>query len=1082
MSSAPRTITLPIGRRRPGTGPRLHVGSVERALLLAALVVGVPILLAAIGAGGQAPAWERVHLTFAAVLGFAIAALSGWRTAGRTREVRGWIAVAFAAWLGVELLRDLELAGLVGSIPPDLGLVAVVVGMIGAYRATLRGRLNPGAELNLYLDASIVCSVIVAAVLALFGGRAVEDPAHLSILLRTLLFLGILASTVLLALALRTPLRLAGQFALVVGLALIGGGYIGQSVFAAGPDAWPFAALISAGVLVVAFGTATWTEDTDDDPAHARRAQRGRDLFPLAAGAIVPIILVWAQIAVGNLAIRVAIDVSVGFLVVVAIVRQRVLLSDRVRVLDGLRVALESVERRARQLGGVEAVGRELAMSGPAATALDTVATILTEQFAYGCVAIYLGDGANLRLEAQRGHRDLPPSPDGADSVVGRVCRLRKPELVFDAVSVSDRTDVDPACHSEICVPLLDGDRLLGVLDIQSSGRDRLDETDLAAVLAVADRLTGAIAIGFQRQRLVDEKDSVSAILDAVGAIVIVLDREGGVARYNTATSTVSGYSPAEIDEHGSLDFLVPLEQRPGMLAAIGRLQTDEPVIERDNEWVRKDGTRRHIAWANTAVLDESGGIRYTIATGIDITDRKNLEDELAHKALHDPLTGLPNRRLLMDRLGHALQSRRGFETSVLFVDIDDFKTVNDRFGHDVGDHVLKVFAERLVQAVRPGDTVARLSGDEFVVVIEDSSDENTPDRVATRLLEALARRIEVREHRLGLTVSIGTAVVESNATSADELLRNADFAMYAAKQAGRAQHRRYAPEDRDAADDSARLDADLRGAVARPELRLHYQPIVDLQSGTIRGVEALVRWQHPERGLLAPGQFISIAERTGSIIEIGRWVLDTACRALKTLQVVAPELSMAVNLSGRQLESPRLVEHVRRALRDNGIAPAALVLEVTESVLVTDPMSVAKLTGLKALGLRVAIDDFGTGYSSISYLRRFPVDILKIDREFTDGTDSPEGRRLLRGIAQLGRLIGLELVAEGIERPGQIEPLIEAGCQEGQGFLFARPVDAETLIALLRDGPLGPTARSVGIPVACAAGIGGGEAVTHPA
>ena len=181
------------------------------------------------------------------------------------------------------------------------------------------------------------------------------------------------------------------------------------------------------------------------------------------------------------------------------------------------------------------------------------------------------------------------------------------------------------------------------------------------------------------------------------------------------------------------------------MLAAIGRLQTDEPVIERDNEWVRKDGTRRHIAWANTAVLDESGGIRYTIATGIDITDRKNLEDELAHKALHDPLTGLPNRRLLMDRLGHALQSRRGFETSVLFVDIDDFKTVNDRFGHDVGDHVLKVFAERLVQAVRPGDTVARLSGDEFVVVIEDSSDENTPDRVATRLLEALARRIEVR-------------------------------------------------------------------------------------------------------------------------------------------------------------------------------------------------------------------------------------------------------------------------------------------------------------------------------------------------
>jgi diguanylate cyclase (GGDEF)-like protein/PAS domain S-box-containing protein len=559
--------------------------------------------------------------------------------------------------------------------------------------------------------------------------------------------------------------------------------------------------------------------------------------------------------------------------------------------------------------------------------------------------------------------------------------------------------------------------------------------------------------VGVVRPALVDESDFISAILDAVGAIVIVLGADGRLARYNAATSVVSGYSAAEIDAHGSLDFLVPLEQRQEMLAAVDRLQANEPMSRRENEWVRKDGSRRHIAWANTAVFDESGGVRYTIATGIDITDRKNLEDELAHKALHDPLTGLPNRRLLIDRLEHALQSRRGANTSVLFVDIDDFKAVNDRLGHDVGDEVLKVVAERLAQVVRPGDTVSRLSGDEFVVVLEDSAYATTPDMVATRLLESVSRPIEVSGHRLTLTVSIGSAIREVNGDSADDLLRNADFAMYAAKEAGGARYRRYAPEDRTAVDDTTRLEAELAGAVSRGELRLHYQPIVDLRSGAITGVEALVRWQHPQRGLLPPGQFIPIAERTGSIIEIGGWVLGTACRALQTWQLLRPGLSMAVNLSGRQLDSPKLVEHVRDALREHVIAPRTLILEVTESVLVADPLAVAKLAQLKALGLRLAIDDFGTGYSSISRLRRFPVDILKIDREFTDGADSPDGLRLLRGIVQLGRLIGLDLVAEGIERPGQIGPIIEAGCQHGQGYLLGRPMDTDAITALLCGG-----------------------------
>ena len=438
----------------------------------------------------------------------------------------------------------------------------------------------------------------------------------------------------------------------------------------------------------------------------------------------------------------------------------------------------------------------------------------------------------------------------------------------------------------------------------------------------------------------------------------------------------------------------------------------------------------------------------------------KDLEDELAHKSLHDPLTGLPNRRLLMDRLEHALRSRRGAETSLLFIDIDDFKTINDQFGHDVGDQALKVVAERLVGAVRPGDTVARLSGDEFAVVLEDPTNGHGPDLIAARILDVLGQPIEAREHRLALTVSIGTAEAETNVTTAVTLLRNADFAMYAAKVAGGARYRRYAAEDRAIADDDARLAADLPGAVARGELRVHYQPIVDLRSGTITGVEALVRWQHPERGLLAPDRFIPVAERTGSIVEIGAWVLETACRALKTWQRETPRLSMAVNLSGRQFESPQLLGHVREALRSNRISPASLILEVTETMLLADSTAVARLEGLKALGVRLAIDDFGTGYSSISYLRRFPVDILKIDREFTDGADSPDGLKLLRGIAQLGRMVGLELIAEGVERAEQIGPIIESGCNEAQGFLFARPVDAQALTALLRGGAKGAASR----------------------
>ena len=1048
-------------------GARARIGSGERALLLLAVpLVGLSILLAATGSGGEILLWERLELTVSAILGFAALTLSFRTSTGRTHEVQGWMLVGFAGWLASEVLRDLEVAGLRPLLAPDAALAVVVIGILGGYRAALRGRLTRSEELSVYLDASIVCAAVAASLVAFLGDRAIVDPVELSLLIHSLLLVGVLAAATMLDLALRVPLGFSGLHAVLIGLAFLGPGYVGWTALEDAPTAPLFAALVATGFLVAAYGAATWTTATDDGPIYAARAQRIRDLLPLAAVATVPLLLLPAQLAAEDVRLRIVIDSGIGFIVVGAVVRQRLLLRERDTVLAGLRQALRAVERRARQLGGVEAAGRELARSESAPKALEAVAAILADDLGYDRVTIYIGDGATLNAVARRGGDELSPPPDGATGIVGRVARRRAPELISDVSADPDHIAVDPAVRSEICVPLLDGEHLLGVFDVESTGPEALDEADLAVILAVADRLTSAIVLGTQRQRLVDEKDFISAILDAVGAIVVVVGSDGRLARYNAATSVVSGYSPDEIDARGSLDFLVPPEEREELLADLDRLQAGQPAARRENEWLRKDGSRRHIAWSNTAVLDEEGIARYTIATGIDITERKNLEDQLAHLALHDPLTALPNRRLLMDRLEHALQSRRGTETSLLFLDIDDFKAVNDRLGHDVGDQVLKVVASRLVQAVRPGDTVSRLSGDEFAVVLEDPTDGNAPDLVAKRILEAVAQPVELSEHRLALTVSIGSAVVDSVSATAADLLRNADFAMYAAKQAGRAQYRHYASEDRLAANDEAHLAADLPGAVGRGELRVHYQPIVDLRSGAITGIEALVRWQHPKRGLLAPGRFIPIAERTGSIVEIGGWVLDTACRALKTWQADAPDLSMAVNLSGRQLESPKLAEHVRQALRTNGIKPARLVLEVTETILLADPTAVAKLEGLKAIGVRLAIDDFGTGYSSISYLRRFPVDILKIDREFTDGADSPEGLKLLRGIAQLGRLVGLDLVAEGIERPGQIEPIVEAGCEEGQGFLFARPVDAEGLTRLLRGGTLGPEARRVRIPL----------------
>ena len=437
--------------------------------------------------------------------------------------------------------------------------------------------------------------------------------------------------------------------------------------------------------------------------------------------------------------------------------------------------------------------------------------------------------------------------------------------------------------------------------------------------------------------------------------------------------------------------------------------------------------------------------------------ENARLYDEIRHQALHDGLTGLANRVLFRDRVEHAVARgrRSGGLIAVLFIDLDDFKILNDTHGHARGDEVLAIAASRVAAALRPSDTAARQGGDEFAVLIEDVADEADALAVATRLAEALRQPIPIGHVEVRIAASIGVAVGGGPAETADDLLRNADVAMYAAKGSSRGGAEIYRPALRDgAAERAARADR-LRGIEERDELRVDYQPIVDLVTNRIEGVEALIRWQPPDGPVLMPSDWIELAEESGDIVAIGRWILREACRQGHDWQIrlARPDLRMSVNLSARQFYEYDIVATVRSILDETGLPPATLILEITESGLMQrTPATIAGLDALRELGVHLAIDDFGTGYSSLSYLERFPIDILKIDRSFVSsvgGTVSP----IARAIVDLGRTLGLQVIAEGIEHIDQARWLVDVGCRYGQGYLYARPMGAAAIEALLAEG-----------------------------
>ena len=436
----------------------------------------------------------------------------------------------------------------------------------------------------------------------------------------------------------------------------------------------------------------------------------------------------------------------------------------------------------------------------------------------------------------------------------------------------------------------------------------------------------------------------------------------------------------------------------------------------------------------------------------------------LAHRAFHDPLTDLANRRLLVERLDATRRTMADDQkVAVLWLDLDDFKRVNDSLGHAAGDELLREVSTRLRDVLRPSDLAARLGGDEFAVVLEDVRSDDDALHTAERVLLALSHPISIADRTVTVRSSIGVALAEGSAWTTDDLLRNADVAMYIAKGDGKARVRVFEAAMHDALVDRLQLESDLEHAVERNELVLHYQPVVELDSGDIVGFEALVRWQHPERGLLMPIEFIPLAEETGFVLPVDRWVLLQACCQTRQWQVDHPSerpLEISVNLSTRQLEDDRVVDLVRLALEVSGLAPACLVLEVTESFLLRDEVAGARrLRALRNLGVRLAIDDFGTGYSSLSYLRSLPVDVLKIDRSFVGGLGTvDEDASLVHAILSLADSLGLATVAEGVETEVQREKLVALGCSHGQGWHFAKAVDVATATGMLD--------RSVVLPV----------------
>lgn len=603
------------------------------------------------------------------------------------------------------------------------------------------------------------------------------------------------------------------------------------------------------------------------------------------------------------------------------------------------------------------------------------------------------------------------------------------------------------------------------LIGLRNDGGEFPVELSLGEVQEDGDRLFAAIIRDItERKRSEEALRQLSRqnemVLNSAGEGIFGLDLQGKTTFINPAAARMTGWDIDELSGQRLHDFLhhskpdgtpYPSEECP-----IYAVFKTGATLSRDNEvfW-RKDGTHFPVEYVSTPIV-EGDKILGAVVTFKDITERKALEKKLQYQAFHDPLTDLPNRALFMDRLGHALAraGQQATEVAVLFTDLDNFKVINDSLGHKAGDQLLVAVAQRLKACLRPVDTVARLGGDEFTLLLEGVTGVSDAARVAERIAQELRAPFALEAQEVFATTSTGIAVSSSAQGQPTDLLRHADLAMYRAKSKGKACYEVFEPNMSTDALERLELETDLRRALGREEFRVYYQPEILLESGDIVGMEALVRWEHPEHGLLLPQEFLPIAEESNLIMPIGQWVLREACKQLRTWQEQYPNLAplvMSVNLSTREFFQPSLIAEI---LRETGVDPRTLQLEITEGAVAYDNAQNANNTlwNLKTLGVQLAIDDFGMGYSSLSYLKRFPVDLLKIDRSFVRelGKDL-KNTKIVAAIIHLARALDLKVIAEGVETAEQVEQLRKMKCDMVQGSYFSKPLPSGAVSDLLQ-------------------------------
>ncbi len=666
----------------------------------------------------------------------------------------------------------------------------------------------------------------------------------------------------------------------------------------------------------------------------------------------------------------------------------------------------------------------------------------------------------------------MPPGSDG----IWAAEHIRALDARVEIVMVAEDNDVDPhdiiyrvpPSHKLLYLQkpfhLKEIGRLASVLclkwqeefEIQSVHEqlERWIEERTAELMGANEQLAGEIE---ERKRVEDalrkSEERHRIVLEAVPDPVVVYDQDGRVTYLNPAFSKIFGWTLDEI--RGRRPNFVPHEHLLETSLMLAQIVHGEIISGIETRRLTKNGDRVDVSISGAGFFDSDSRLQGSVITLQDISERKKTEEEIRYIAYHDILTGLPNRKsfymrledkLLQSRIRPGEQRRIAYpKWALLFLDLDRFKYVNDTLGHDIGDELLKVVSDRLHLSVRKSDYIFRLGGDEFTIILNDLAEDTDVAKVSQKIRDEVAQPYNISEHELYITVSIGISVYPIDGQSVEKLVKNADMAMYAAKEEHHG-YRFFTEEMNRDALERMKMESNMRTALQENQFSVYYQPLVD-HDGQVSGMEALLRWFHPELGLISPTKFIPVAEETGAIVQIGTWVLHTACQQTKEWHDMGYDsVQLAVNLSTRQFSEADLVETVEQVLEKTGLLPECLKLEVTESGIMENPeQTIAKMKILRTKGIRFAIDDFGTGYSSLSYLKRFPIDTLKIDRSFViDSSTNRDDQEIIKTIISMARNLSMDTVAEGVETAEQLDFLISQGCHIMQGYYFGRPMTPE--------------------------------------